>query len=180
MSDTAATITQVATNDGLLPDEGSLLAKVKAGRQRSLGRSTIDIEIPGYDGTLWGTFRALDDYGETKRMGKPFERIPDEADREVNIHAATLLRASVDVFVPLDGFKPDQDGCKHSLGCPLGAELAGKLGLVPGDSAVAVSDHEAVFLIFPNTLLIGAAAIVVNQFSARSGRQADEELEGNS
>ncbi|MGH2874999.1 MAG: hypothetical protein ACRDNS_02160 [Trebonia sp.] len=179
-SETTAAISQIAGGEPV--EEAALIAKVRAGRERSLARSTTELEIPGYDGTLWGTFRALDDYKRTRRSGKRFERVRDEDEREINVHAQTLLDSCVDCFIPRDGFQPDspKPGDRLSLG-PLGAALARRLGLLPDGTAMPVDDHDAVFLIYPNTLLVGAAAIVVNQFSARTGARVDEEeIEGNS
>jgi|ERR1700752_65639 len=165
-----------------VPAPTSLQAKVRAARARAQQRSTIDLEIPGTDGTLWGTFRGIDDVKERVRIGKPYERIRDESVQAYEIAAEMLRVACIDCFVPLDGFIPGKAiaGDRFSLEMPLGKALAVWMDVVPAGSTAAITDHDAVFLIFPSTTSIVETGAALHRFSTRIGQQADADAEGNS
>lgn len=167
-----------------IPAAGSLQAKVQAARAHAQQSSTTDIEIPGYDGTLWGTFRAIDDFKERMRIEKRWQRVRSEAQRVLDIQAEMLRVACLDCFVPAESFVPGETkaGDRFSLQMTLGVQLAAWLDVLPANAAGIVNDHECIFppFIFPSTLAIGMAARELHAFSARVGEQADEDAEGNS
>jgi hypothetical protein len=161
------------------PDLRTLQGLMRQARATATTRHTVDmaipgnrIEAPGYgNGELWGTFRALDDYRETRRIAKRHERVRDEATRELEIAAETLVHSSVTMFLRIDGFGD------VALDMRLGSDLAVWLDACkPGDG---VTDVEAVSLIFPNTFQMVIAANKIGDLSVGAGEQADEELSKN-
>jgi hypothetical protein len=183
---------------GALPGEGapavgSLRAQVQAGRARAQQAHTMDIEIPGYAGTLWGTFRAIDDFKERARVEQRWQRVRSVSQRALDVAAELLRVACLDCFVPTDKFVPGEEhpGDRFSLEMTLGVKLADWLGVLPPNAAGIVNDHEAMFPmgedpdgqsygIFPSTLALTTTAGQLHTFSAGVGEEVDEEAEGNS
>jgi hypothetical protein len=161
------------------PDLRTLQGLMREARAAATTSHTVDIPIPGIKidapgfgpGELWGTFRALDDYREMRKIGKRHERVRDEATRELEIAADVLVRSSVTTFLRIDGYGD------VPLDMPVGTELAIWIGAcAPGAD---VRDAEAAFMVFPNTYQLAIAAQKITDLSDAAGQQADEELSKN-
>jgi hypothetical protein len=152
--------------NGRGPD-GSLKDQVRFSRARIQHTKTRDFEIPGYQPQLFVTFKALDDYTETREIGARHENVPDEAQREMYVAADTLIAASTDSYGILDGERVE-------IGLPLGAALAARL-----DHDGAENDRQAVFQIFPSTMSLMRTFIELDGWTQQVARGTDEELEGN-
>lgn len=147
---------------------GSLQAQLRAMAQRTQQRKTVDLAIPGYDGRLWGTFRALDDYSEHRKIVARHERLQTEQ-QELYIAADTLIAASVDTFAVLE------DGQREPLNLRLGLALAGYLGLEGAET-----DRQAVFMLISSTMQIVELYVELEQFRKASTRETVDELVGES
>ena len=161
------------------PDLRTLQGLLREARANATTVHTVDVEIPGYQidapgygtGSLYGTFRALDDYREARKIGKRHERVRDEATRELEIAAEMLVTSSVTTFLRIDKFGD------VPLEMPLGAQLAQWLGLCePGQD---VNNSEAVFMIFPDTIKLAKVAADIDRLSQGASRDADVELAKN-
>jgi hypothetical protein len=173
---------------------GSLQAKVQAARVRAQHAATVDLEIPGYDGTLWGTFRAIDDLKERVRLEKRWERVRDDSQKALHVSADLLRAANLDTFVPAESFVAGEttDGDRVALGLTLGLDLAAWLDVMPPNESGVVNDHSVLFPIgrdeqgrakwgiFPSTLTLTQLANELHQFSIGKGAEADGEALGNS
>src|SRR5215471_3002672 len=119
----------------------SLKAQIQAARERALHNRTHDFPIPGTDDTLWGTFRALDDWGEVRGIAKAaLAASNDETTQELYIAADNLVRSCIDIYAF------DAEGQKHSIADGLTLDLAHELF-----EGVALTPRQAVFEIFPTT-----------------------------
>lgn len=137
-----------------------------AARTAAQHSTAVDLEIPGYGGRLWGTFRGLDDYTEVREIVTRHERVTDVATREMYIGADTLVAASVDTFAMIDGEK-------HPLGVTLGLPLAGYL-----EMEGAENDRQAVFAVFPSTMSVMTLFTEYDQWLKGAGREVEAHLEG--
>jgi len=148
----------------------SLKDQILAARAAGMEARTEDFEIPGFGGRLWGTFRALDDYAEVRKIGQRLEKVHDPVEQEMCVAADTLIRASVDCFAVIDGER-------HPLDATFGLPLGKYLGLAEeGDTA-----RQAVFGLFEGKTM--DLMTLFNRYSEwRQGAQAqvDEETEGKS
>lgn len=123
--------------------ERSLKDVLLAAREEAQRDKTVDLEIPGYGGRLWGTFRALDDYTELRALvQRARDEGQDDMTRELYAGADTLVRACTDTYA-----REGEE--KHPLGKRLGLELASYLGLDDADT-----DRQAVFLLVPSSLAL--------------------------
>jgi hypothetical protein len=169
------TITQEATAaaEATTP-KTSVKQQLIAARQAAQSVTTVDLEIPGYGGRLWGTFRALDEYSEVRAIIAANSQIRDDADRELYNGADTLLAASLDTYALLE------DGSKEPLGLKLGAKLAAYLELNdPETDRQALIGGRGVG-IFPGTMSVMTLFTQYDLWLKTARREVEEELEGNS
>lgn len=138
---------------------------------------TIDLEIPGYSGGLFGTFRALDDYAEVRdAIQGPAKKMGiSEADRDLEIAVNLLLLASVSSYAIVDG------GQRVDIPHPLGLGLYDYI--FPAEDEMEArpgSDSEAVHMLFQNSMALMRTAGLFDQWSRGEGALTDEELvQGN-
>lgn len=147
----------------------SLQDQLRAARLRALHETTQDFEIPGTAGTLWGTFKALDDYREVREIVKSNAATGDEAEQEMNVAADTLVRSCVGVYA-----KDPETGEIQQLDMGLGVQLAEYYG------ETVDTDRQAVFAIFPGTVSIVTLFAQLEAWFAKTGRKATGDLAGNS
>ncbi len=136
-----------------------------AARSKKQAAHEATLEIPGYDGKLWATYRPLD-FREARHIGQEHERLRDEIEKELRIAADTLVKACV-------GCEARIGGKTHKLP-PIGLELATEIGL-----GGAENPRQAVFLIFPSETAVMSQFVAVQGAESTVNGQVDEEL-GNS
>jgi len=152
---------------GAIEPANTLQAELRAARARAMHKHTRDFAIPGYGGRLWGTFRALDDYAEVRKIVLEHRRVPDEAEGEVLIAADTLVKSCDSVYAVRHGERTD-------LGMTLGRQLAEFLG------EPVENDRQAIFAIFPDTLTVMSLYGEIDRWIRAVGVEADEETAGKS
>jgi len=145
----------------------TLQAELRAARAHATRKHTRDFAIPGYGGRLWGTFRALDDYADVRKIIVEHRDHHDEAERELLMAADTLVKSCEGVYALRHGERTD-------LRMGLGQQLAEFLG------EPVENDRQAVFTIFPTTLAVMTLFGEVDLWIRAVGVQATEEAAGNS
>jgi len=153
----------------------SLKDQILAARIGLMHGRSEDFAIPGYGGRLWGTFQALDDYGEVRQIGRAAGGVEDPTEQEMYVAIGTLVRASVDMFAVIDGQK-------EPLGVKLGLPLAQYLGLAEGIE----NDRQAVFALFTdeegalNSMALMELFQNYSLWRRETQTEAAKELEGKS
>lgn len=153
------------------PDSLSLRDQLRAARSRAERRSTRDLEIPGYEGRLWGTFRVLEEYKQIRDIGRRVEKIADETDQELAIAADIIVESCTGIYAKLP------DGEKQPLEQGLGAALA--QFLFEPDPAIT-SDRQGIYMLFPSTLSVAVFYSELSQWFAHESSSLDAETSGNS
>lgn len=148
--------------------EVSFREQLLAARERSLRSRTVELEIPGYERRLWGTFRAIDDYSEVRAIVRRHQQRAD-AEQELHVAADTLLAACVDCY----GL---EDGQRHPLDVKLGLPLAGMLGLADGCD----NDRQALFAVIPSTMAVMTLFAEYDQWLKGARQEAEDDLQGES
>jgi hypothetical protein len=116
----------------------SLASRVATRRATLQAQSTTTLEVPGFEGILAATYRALS-WKEMRSIGLRHERLSDEALQELYVAADTLILACEDVLEVLDG------GERRSLGKRWGTALAQHLGVELPENA---NPRTALFALF--------------------------------
>jgi len=150
-----------ATGRATLQDE------LRAAKARATNRQTRDFPIPGYEGRLWGTFRALDDYADVRAIIAEHGKVADAAEQEQLIAADTLVKSCTRVFAL-------RDGEQHDLGMGLGRDLAAFLG------DEVENDRQGIFAVIPNSLLLMSFYGEIDRWFRGTEAAATSEASGKS
>lgn len=167
----------MSTPDTIQPGQ-SFRDKVRAARAAAQHRSTQDFEIPGFDGTIWGTFKALDQYADMKALFKPYEHLADD-ERELMTAAEIVVRACVGLYGVDGGVRAEVD----PPGMRLGVQFAewvqeGSTGTPDG---LPMTDVQALMaVIIPNQIQLTMLASKLEAFNEGTSAKTDEAQVGNS
>ncbi len=141
-----------------------------AARSRKQAAHEVTLEVPGYEGKLWATYKPLG-FKAARRIGQHHENLRDEVEKELRVAAETLAAACTKTEARIEGQTVELP--------PLGLELCEKIGLEGPETPV-----QAVMAIFKaeddeGTDLVEQFVAVQGAERASNG-QIDEELLGNS
>jgi hypothetical protein len=165
--------------NGVVP-ERSVAEQLRDSFAVAKSQRTTEIRIPGYDPTLVGVFRGIDDYSELRALVvsvmKKTRHLPknQQAQQQIALGAETIIRASTDTFVLRD------DGEKVVLGKRLGLELYDLIFPVDGSGAYRpMTDAEALILLFPlGTSSLMTVAAELDQWMKNASLLTEESLLG--
>ncbi len=143
----------------------SLRERLLDARSRKQAAAPETMEIPGYDGQLFATYRPLE-FREARRIGQRHERLKDEIEKEIRVAADTLVAACT-------GCEARIDGQTVALP-PLGLELCEQIGLEGPETPT-----QAVLAIFPSETALIRQFVALEAAEGASNGQIDEAL-GNS
>lgn len=160
------------TDETGTPATSSLQGQLRASIAKAQSQRTEDFVIPGYEPTLWVTFRATDQYGEAREIVTRHANVPDEATKEIYVAADTLAAMCLDTFAIVDGKK-------QSLGVKLGCELAAYLG------QEAETDRQGVLTVYGQgdpvrTMPLMTAFAAYEEWSQTAAVKSVQEAAGNS
>ena len=145
---------------------GTLGERLLAARAKKQAAREETIEVPGYEGQLWATYRPLD-FREARKIGQAHEHLRDEIEKELRVAADTLVAACT-------GCEARIDGETHPLP-PLGLELCEQIGLEGAENP-----RQAVLLLFPSEMAVVKQFVDVQGLEEASNGQIDEQLMGES
>jgi hypothetical protein len=129
------------------------------------------IRIPRFDDRLVLRCHSLPSR-ELIRIGMVAQNHTDEVEGLIQASITALLKSC-------DGCETTVDGTTHDLGVKLGLDLAEMLGAAAGCDG-AMSDREAVCLIFKDEADIVTCANELQQFQALANARSADEMVGNS
>lgn len=153
-----------------MPDEqlGSIQSYVLGALREKLAGEIEKVPVPRFGGRLILRCQAVDPRTRIK-MGLDSSEADDPVDGVINASIDGLLAACV-------GCETDRG---EDLGVKLGVELATQLGLTEGLD-FAVSDREAVRLVFEDEAEIVEAAVSLGNFQELAQKKASEDVLGKS
>ncbi len=140
--------------------------RLMAARSRMQGAQEETLEIPGYDGQLWATYRPVE-YRRAFAIVNEHLKLADDAEQLLRTGADTLIAACT-------GCEARIDGETHPVP-PLGLRLAQELGIDGPEN-----DRQAVLAIFPSEFAVVQQAGEVQDLSTLRNQRVDRELVGNS
>lgn len=147
--------------------------KVRAARTAAQNRKTKDFKIPGFEGTIWGTFKALDKWADVRGIVDKYAHLTDGED-ELMIAAETLLRSCVTLY-GLD------NGVRAPLDMTLGVQFA---EWVEEGSTVTtgppMTDLQAVFVAIPDEVQLVKLFTRLEQWYTGEDEGTSAEQVGNS
>lgn len=168
-----------ANGNGVHVDLASLQNRVRAAREQGMQRKPFTLEFPGFDGTLVGRFRGLDDYKEGQTIAREYADIQDPDDQALAIAVASLVATNLQLIVPETPESPEVVLPSARGGdMTLGLELAQWLNIEGADKLE--TDEEAVFLIFEKTMQIARLSDLFTERSIDARSQIDRAIQGNS
>lgn len=124
------------------------------------------LEVPGWSGRLWATYRPLE-YRETRQIGLRHERVKDVVEKELRVAADTLVAACVRC-------EARHDGRTETLP-PVGLALCQEIGLDGPEN-----NTQAVLELFPSESAVMDQFVQVLELEQAANEQVDAAIEGNS
>ena len=145
---------------------GSLQAYITADIRKQHAQEIEKVPVPRFNGRLVLRCQSVDPR-TVIRIGLSAEENPDPVEGVIMAAVEALLASCV-------GTETDKG---DDLGYPLGAALAGYLGLVKEDEII--SDREAVLVIFGDESEIVEAAAGLRRFQQAASKKVSENIVGN-
>jgi hypothetical protein len=147
---------------------------VRAARAAAQHRHTKDFEIPGFEGTIWGTFRALDKWSDVRGIVDRHSHL-DGAEQQVNVAAETLLKSCVTLY-GVDGTQ------RAPLNMGLGVQFAEYVeeGSTASPDGIPMTDLQAVFVAIPNEVQLVMLYTALESWYEGVGVKTDAVQVGNS
>lgn len=144
----------------------SLAEQVLAAREAKQAAHTVTLEIPGWSGTLWATYRPLS-WRQARQIGLRHEALKSQVEKELRAAADGLAAACTGCEARVKG--------KVEPLPPLGLALCAALGLDGAEN-----DGEAVLMVFPSEDDVIDQSNAVQRAEGLANGLIDEELAGNS